>query len=302
MKKPVKKKEEQVQGRSDFIARISHELRTPLSAIMGFTEQLMQTTIDEEQEKYLKIIDKSAEHMVSLINDILLFSRSESNKIRFDDSPFSLMDVIKHSIADMEYKARKNKLEITYETDRNLDIIVMGDAFRLRQILNNLLSNAVKFTSEGWIKLICKLEYEEEDTYYIMFRVIDTGIGIRKDKLKDIFNPYRQADTKASVMKGGTGLGLSICKNLIDLQGGSLSVLSKPNKGSEFKFVIPYKKTSLRNIKTTEPGGLDTSILSGKRILLVDDDSVNRLLGETVLRKINCDVTISDSGKIGRAS
>ncbi|MFO7852133.1 MAG: ATP-binding protein [Bacteroidota bacterium] len=286
-----------LKAKNDFLANVSHEIRTPLTAILGFTEQLMQTDLDEKQEKYLNIIDKSAEHMLGLINDILVYSKVEARKIRFDNAPFKIEETVKNVFITLQERAKDRGLDFKYDIDKNLDIVLIGDSFRLRQILINMLSNAIKFTNKGSVQLKVLMQEETEDSCYAMFRVIDTGIGISRKNLKSIFNQYRQADPSDSLKHGGTGLGLTICKNLIELQGGTLSVKSQPGKGSEFSFVIPYKKGHPDNITKIDSAEKDVNKLKDKKVLLVDDDSVNRLLGKTLLEKFKCRADIVSGGK-----
>ncbi|MEA1888071.1 MAG: ATP-binding protein [Bacteroidota bacterium] len=286
-----------MKAKNDFLANVSHEIRTPLTAILGFTEQLMQTDLDEKQEKYLNIIDKSAEHMLGLINDILVYSKIEARKIRFDNAPFKIEDTVKNSFTTLQERAKDKGLDFKYEIAGNLNIVLIGDSFRLRQILINMLSNAIKFTNKGSVQLKVLMQEETEDSCYAMFRVIDTGIGISRKNLKSIFTQYRQANPSTSLKHGGTGLGLTICRNLIELQEGSLSVKSKPGEGSEFSFVIPYKKGHLDNITKIDSVEKDFNKLKDKKVLLVDDDSVNRLLGKTLLEKFNCRTDVVSGGK-----
>lgn len=285
------------RAKSDFLARVSHEIRTPLNAILGFTEQLKQTRLNSKQDEYVKIIDNSSEHLLSLINDILILSKIEAGQLNFQSNPFKIENIVKYVHNALVGKAREKGLNFSYHLDPKLDLIVLGDSFRLRQILINMLSNAIKFTSAGYVELRCFLSHKNKKKIKVRFDIIDTGIGIKPDYLQIIFEQFKQADSGISQKYGGTGLGLTICKNLIGLQGGSLSVSSQENIGSTFSFVIPYEIGAETDIVSNDWGEIDPSKLSDKSVLLVDDDSVNRLLGKTILDKIKCKYDFANNGK-----
>jgi PAS domain S-box-containing protein len=297
LKKSKEEAEKANRAKSEFLARVSHEIRTPLNAILGFTEQLKQTELNKKQDDYVKIIDKSSEHLLSLINDILILSKIEARQISFDNTPFKIEYTAKYAHNTLMVKAQEKKLQFNYNIDKRLDKVLLGDSFRLRQILINLLSNAIKFTNSGYVELRCFLKEETDSEIYVRFDVIDTGIGISPEKLGTIFEQFKQADSSITKKYGGTGLGLTICKNLIELQNGSLSVTSQKGIGTTFTFVIPYTKGKETDIISDDLGAVDSKKLHNKRVLLVDDDSVNRLLGKTILEKFNCHFDISNNGK-----
>jgi len=286
------------RAKSDFLARVSHEIRTPLNAILGFTEQLQQTQLDAKQDEYVKIIDKSSEHLLSLINDILILSKIEARQINFEKSPFKIGYTVKYVYNTLRSKAEDKGLSFNYNIDSKLDLVVLGDSFRLRQILINMLDNAIKFTSAGYVELRCFLVENKKNRVKVRFDIIDTGFGIKPDNLQSIFEQFKQADSSITQKYGGTGLGLTICKNLIDMQGGSLSVSSQENIGTTFSFVIPYTKGKESDFVSNDAVvDFDPDKLRDKKVLLVDDDSVNRLLGKTILEKIKCDFDIANNGK-----
>lgn len=285
------------RAKSDFLARVSHEIRTPLNAILGFTEQLKQTQLNTKQDDYVNIIDKSSEHLLSLINDILILSKIEARQINFEKSHFKIGHTIKYVHNALLVKAEEKGLNFSFNLDPKLDLVVLGDSFRLRQILINMLSNAIKFTNAGYVELRCFLVDDKKSRIKVRFDVIDTGIGIKPKYLQSIFEQFKQADSSITQKYGGTGLGLTICKNLIDMQGGSLSVSSQENMGTTFSFIIPYVKGRKTDIVSNDMGEIDPNKLKDKSVLLVDDDSVNRLLGKTILEKIECDFDIANNGK-----
>jgi CheY-like chemotaxis protein/anti-sigma regulatory factor (Ser/Thr protein kinase) len=193
--------------------------------------------------------------------------------------------------------AKDKGLNFSFNIDPKLDKIILGDSFRLRQILINILSNAVKFTNTGYVEIRCFLQKESKNEIKVRFDIIDTGIGIKPDDLQTIFEQFKQGDSGITQKYGGTGLGLTICKNLIDMLGGSLSVSSQENIGTTFSFTIPYAKGRKTDFVSNDLGKIDPNKLKNKKVLLVDDDGVNRLLGKIILEKIECDFDIAINGK-----
>jgi PAS domain S-box-containing protein len=297
LKKSKDEAEKANKAKSEFLARVSHEIRTPLNAILGFTEQLRYTDLDEKQREYVSIIDNSSEHLLSLINDILILSKIEAGQISFESAPFKIGHILDYVYNALAVRAEGKNLRFVYDMDEKLDMVLVGDSFRLRQILINMLNNAIKFTHCGYVELRCFLKEETNDEAYVRFDVIDTGIGISPGNLEVVFEQFRQADATITKKYGGTGLGLTICKNLIEMQNGSLSVTSQENIGTTFTFVLPFKKGKETDIIPEDLGEVDSQKLKNKRVLLVDDDSVNRLLGETILEKFNCNFDIASNGK-----
>ena len=287
---------ESAKAKSRFIARVSHDIRTPLNAIMGFTEQLLQSRMTVKQKKYVGIIDQSAEHLLSLVNDILTMSKIEANQVSFENRPFKPGSPVKYVYNALKAKAVQKKLHFTYDIDEEAGKILIGDSFRLQQILMNMLGNAIKFTDRGSVSLRCSLQSETDKEVLIKFEIADTGIGIAPEHQKMIFNHYSQV---AGGGKGreGTGLGLSICKSIIELQNGSLTVSSGPGKGTTFSFVIPYRKGTGDDTPVFDSVNINPAVLEGLKVLLVDDDSMNLFLGSTVLKKLNCSFDTAESGK-----
>jgi PAS domain S-box-containing protein len=297
LKKSKEEAEKANRAKSEFLARVSHEIRTPLNAILGFAEQLKQTELDKKQSEYVNIIDKSSEHLLSLINDILILSKIEARQLNFDITPFKIEYTAKYVHDALMVKAEEKNLRFTFDIDKKLDKVLLGDSFRLRQILINMLSNAIKFTHSGYVELRCFIKEETNDEVKVRFDIIDTGIGINSENLENIFKQFKQADSSITKKYGGTGLGLTICKNLIELQNGSLSVTSQKNIGTTFTFILPYKKGRDIDILPEDLGAVDPDKLKNKKVLFVDDDSVNRLLGKTILEKFNCSLEIANGGK-----
>ncbi|HSH52225.1 MAG TPA: ATP-binding protein, partial [Bacteroidales bacterium] len=249
-----------------------------------------------QQNDYVNIIEKSSDHLLALINDILVLSKIEAKQIRFEKSPFKLKYTIKYLYNTLLVKANEKNIGFTYHLDVQLDKIVVGDQFRLKQILMNLLGNAIKFTNTGSVELNCKVDEETHDQVKIRFDVVDTGIGIKPEHLKSIFDRFKQANPSITKRYGGTGLGLAICKNLIELQAGSLSVSSKEGVGTTFSFIIPYKKGKPDDFIPEDIETTYSNRLKDKKILLVDDDKFSRLLAKTLLDKFECDTIIAING------
>ncbi|MFB6320474.1 ATP-binding protein [Saccharicrinis sp. FJH54] len=297
LRKTIDEAENANKIKSEFLANISHEIRTPLNAIIGFSEQLSQTALQEQQEEFVKVISKSSEHLLYLVNDILILSKIEANAIKFDVSPFKIESVITYIYNTLKIKAEQKNLIFTYDIDPRLNMVIKGDPFRLRQIIINLVNNAIKFTHNGYVEMKCFMISDEEDEVKIRFDVMDTGIGISADKMATIFDQFRQADSRITKRYGGTGLGLTICKNLIEKQNGSLTVKSEEGMGTRFSFVLPFRKGSETELSEENIDDFDFMELSDKHILLVDDDSVNRLLGKTILEKLKCNYELAGNGE-----
>ncbi|TVR73845.1 MAG: response regulator [Marinilabiliales bacterium] len=284
------------KAKNRFLARVTHEIRTPLNAIMGFTEQLSNTELSPTQKKYVKIIDRSSELLLSLVNDILVMSKIEAGQISFERNVFSLRNSVEFVFKALSSKAERKNLGFRYKIDEKADRVIRGDPIRLQQILMNMLSNAIKFTKKGDVELACSTQKETDRDISIRFDVIDTGIGISEKHLKDIFNQYKRGDEEIEKIYEGTGIGLAICKNLIELQNGSLSVSSRKGTGTTFSFTLTYEKASEKDMLSSGNDNDNKEKLKGIRILLVDDDSLNLLLGKTILDKLNCTYDIADSG------
>lgn len=290
------------KAKEQFLANISHEIRTPINGIAGMAGLLSQDSSPEERQTYLNAIKHSAENLKVIINDILDLAAIESGKLRFESIPFNLHDLIPPLVGMFAYQAKDKKLGLEYRIHPSLNRLLLGDPVRLNQILINLISNAVKFTHTGKIQVVCAPEQKKRTGCVVKIQVIDTGVGVPSDKLDTIFESFSQADASVTRKYGGSGLGLTIVKQLVELQKGTIEVESKEHKGSNFIVRLPYTfDTSARSKKTVTPKAaeaIDDRKLEGTRILLVEDNDINRLYAKSILQRWNCSVDIAENGLV----
>ncbi len=265
--------------KEEFLANMSHEIRTPLNSILGFSQQMAESEIDFEQRKRLQNIRSSGEHLLMLVNDILDYSKIESGKLRLEKIGFRIETVLNESTATLEHLAAAKGIELRMEIEDELkDIVLKGDPIRLKQILINLAGNGVKFTEKGYVKISAAIANRNESGIEVNFKVEDTGKGIAESKMNTIFDSFDQEDTSISRRYGGTGLGLTICKKLVKLQHGTIGVKSKVNEGSTFSVGLFYGLAVKDEYSGKfEPQQVDID-LTGKALLLIDDDSMNHVL------------------------
>jgi len=288
--------EELVKVKENFLATMSHEIRTPLNSIVGFTEQLSQTSLQNRQKYYLQAISNSSTHLLSLVNDILDHSRIEAGKIDFEKTTFILKEIIEEVYDVFYIKAAEKHLLLTYSVHGD-EAFLIGDPLRFKQILFNLVSNAIKFTPAGSVSIVCEQISLPTGEIEVKVTVSDTGIGIPSHKIETIFDSFSQADSSISRKFGGTGLGLAISKKLVELQGGKILVNSSQGKGSEFSFHINYKKSNNPASIKTYHLTYDLTHLRGMSILVVEDDDFNLLLFHTILTKWNVKARIVSSAE-----
>jgi CheY-like chemotaxis protein len=274
---------------------MSHEIRTPLNSIIGFSEQLDQNNLDPAQKEQINAIKNSSEMLLGLVNDILDFTKYETGKTSFDNSPFIVYKVFDEVFRTMQVQASKKKILFENQVIIEKDICCEGDSMRLKQMLMNLLGNAIKFTVNGSVILNASIENKPKNIIILKVRIEDSGLGIAKEDLHHIFEEFIQVgNAQKATKQKGTGLGLAICKKIIELQGGSVSVSSEVGKGSIFSFTLPLKKCEF--IATSQAEFFSNEemaeLVNNKRVLLVEDNQLNVLLGCTILKKwkINYDI------------
>ena len=287
------------KAKEQFLANISHEIRTPINGIAGMAGLLSQESSPEERGTYLNAIKHSAENLKVIINDILDLAAIDSGKLRFENIPFNLHDLLPSVVSMFAYQAKEKKIGLEYNIQPSLERILSGDPVRLNQILINLISNAVKFTHIGKIQIECSAEKKQKNGCVVKIQVVDTGVGVPSDKLDTIFESFSQADASVTRKYGGSGLGLTIVKQLVELQHGTIEVKSKEHKGSNFIVRIPYAFAKSEGLDTTaRPAALPVSDknLAGMKVLLVEDNDINRLYAKSILRQWNCTVDIAENG------
>jgi PAS domain S-box-containing protein len=292
------KAEVAMRSKQQFLANMSHEIRTPMNAIIGFTKVLLRTDMSEKQKEYINAIKLSGDALIVLINDILDLAKVDAGKMTFEQAPFNLRNSISAMLHLFEAKVQEKHIELKKEIDPKIPQVLLGDSVRLHQIVMNLISNAIKFTHKGGITLNIKLLNETNDKTSIEFIVKDTGIGIPEAKLDAIFENFQQASSATSRIYGGTGLGLAIVKQLVEAQGGTVSVQSKVGEGSSFRFTLDFGKTNEKletdNEKSSEPKSVDANI----KILVVEDIKLNQLLMKTLLEDQGFIFELAENGKI----
>ncbi|SMO47838.1 PAS domain S-box protein [Solitalea koreensis] len=281
-----------------FLANVSHEMRTPLNGILGMDRLLLETSLTEEQHEFASTIEKSSNNLLAIINDLLDFSKINAGKLVFERMDFDLFELLKNVQISFGHNLKNSTVDLKFNIDKTIPRVLVGDPFRLNQVLINLIGNAIKFTKEGRVEVDVTLKNSDDFTIILLIAVSDTGIGIPEKEIIHIFDPFIQAKNDISRKYGGSGLGLTICKQLLEMQGGEIFVSSKEGKGSVFSFALPLdigRETveTLQNEETVNSAG----IFEGKRFLLVEDNDINQKLVITLLQRVGALVVLAQTGK-----
>ena len=283
--------EDMSDPRGRFLASLNHEVRTPLSGILGMTDLLLETQLDEEQKEYVLSARLCAENLLELLNATLEYSALSSDRVVIDSSEFALRELLENIAGEFEFKARSKGLRLVRTLSPNLPEMALGDAMRLRQVLNHLLANAVKFTSRGYIEIGAAAEPITDTDFALHLSITDTGIGIPSDHLHSVFESFHQLESGLARRYAGLGLGLSLAQKITSLMNGTLAVVSEVGEGSTFMVDIPLRTTADCRI------GRPTDTTAAPRILVVEDNPVAQTITSQVLRKRGFDVECAVSGK-----
>ncbi len=298
LKQAKEEAEVATKAKSEFLARMSHELRTPMNGVLGLTHRALKSSPPPQQLEYLNKIQSSARLLLGIINDILDFSKIEEKKLELENVCFTIEQTLPTIIGLLETQAKEKNVTFTINCQplAAQGYGIMGDSLRLSQVLLNLCGNAIKFTESGVVTLAISIEKETHDEAVVLFSVKDSGIGMTKDQLKKLFQPFSQADSSTTRKHGGTGLGLMISKLLVEQMGGDIQVESEAGKGSHFYFSLHFSKQQCALVER-HVGIEETIFCDGAEVLVVEDNHINQEIIEALLQDFGCVVTLAENGQ-----
>lgn len=297
LKEAKRKAEESSKAKAMFLANMSHEIRTPLNGIVGMAEQLAQSQLDADQRYFTDIMRSASSTLLSIINDVLDISKIESGKFSIETIPFNLNENIRKTLSIFEEKTRLSGISLDIELMDDRGIMHLGDPHRLSQVLFNIVGNAIKFTNSGYVRVTSKLERGENDICLVSFSIEDTGVGMDMVYLSKVFEAFSQEDSSITRKFGGSGLGLSIARSIIQIMGGTIAIQSEKGKGTKVDIRIPMRisndKTKQEIVEMTD---LQKS-LKGLRVLAVEDNELNRMVLQVILKKCEVILSIAHNGQ-----
>lgn len=289
--------EELAETKQNFLANMSHEIRTPLNAILGMANQLQKTNLSKEQSFYLEVIRSASDNLLVIINDILDLSKVEAGKLSVEKIGFKPRAVLNRVLQVMMHKAEEKGLTlVTKSCDTKLAQVLIGDPYRLNQIILNLVSNAVKFTEKGSVNISCKVLCDTKNTQLVRLTVKDTGVGMDDSFKEKIFQKFSQEDESVTRKHGGTGLGMSIAKELVELMGGKIFIESEKGEGTKVYFDIEFEVGSQEDLVQKSAVPVDTDIIKDKVILVADDNKMNRVVAGAILKNYHCQIIYAENG------
>ncbi|MEI6575844.1 MAG: response regulator [Bacteroidota bacterium] len=290
--------EESARAKETFLANMSHEIRTPMHAILGLGQQLVKTPLSPDQLSLLESINNASDNLLVVINDILDFSKIESGRLDLESIEFSFKNIIDHIEKMLIIKTEEKGIAFNITLDTAIADVLIGDPYRINQILLNLVGNSIKFTQEGSVSLNCVVEETKDTLQTLRIEVRDTGIGIDSDYLETIFDKFTQGSVNLTSKFGGTGLGMAITKQLVDLMDGKISIESKKDHGTSITILISLAVSNQSQKDVIPKLSVSTEQLKGKKILLVEDNKVNRLIANTILSHYEILTTEAANGEI----
>lgn len=288
------------QAKSEFLSNMSHEIRTPMNSVLGLSYLALKSVKDDKQREYLEKIKSSGEHMLSIIDDILDFSKIEAGMMRVDTDDFDLTRLLHNLISQLSWRAKEKGLLFRLEIDTDVPQYILGDAFRLNQVLLNLLSNAIKFTEQGKVILHVHMIKTPSNLHHLRFEIQDSGLGIADEQKTYLFQPFHQVDSSSTRKAGGTGLGLAISKQLVKLMHGEIGLESRLGVGSTFWVNLPLQnsnKITAQDVVTVSANLHTASGIAGARILLVENNDLNQQVARELLEQFGASVFIAVDGQ-----